>query len=771
MLFLQPPFLIIEGVAVFGDHLGEQFYYLPAMPHLSTMRDEVAGVDLPQIQLLKFRRTAGDGGGFLTIGVDLSFDETRLENVAAELRRIHHLDRDPVLGPVPLEDGSVRLMILGQSSATPAVPGQPPAPAGDQPEPRYVMKINPPYASKPALYGNNEAIFSVELDEDGVQLVEASLLQGEMLPIGVMYSLDFHALRPAFTVRVTADWNRVQKHFEESFGFDVMFASVDIDKVIDELIESRAVVIDVTSYLPEGEDAGAWVGRRDQAVNDFKDMVLESFFEPSIEPVKEEEDGWDKFTHTAERLSLLAATGGWGGAVKFHYVKKDITRIDTKRLNLTMNERVTVKRSIYPQANLKSLGSELRSLIDQGRIQRSQIVQEVTLNHAWFRRREIEAHALVNFDHDEVESVNITAEYGGDPQTLRLSKGEDSGKRQWNSILDGNAMRREVQYRYQVHFRDVDTTERPGLVESGALVVRGDQVEISPRAEGVYFVDDIVFGADSLPWDRYPSVSVEARYTDEEHKIRLAETFLLSRSKAEATWRRFRLDPRLDGYQVQVTYLAADHRDIVVPWRDTNQERLLIRDPRPVKRTLQVVPAVPWVLVAMVIVEVEYADPANGVQERQTLSFLNTDADRLPKIFSASLVDPEHRFVTYSAMILLNDNRMITIPPSVTAGPAIFIRTDMVGHRVVTVRPGIAAFAPAGIIRMEAQLSFADAGLSFADTLTFLSARDSGYFEFDYVATERSRYHCLSRTVYANGLVQESDLGLLGGDRLMLPAA
>lgn len=772
MLFLQPPFHIIEGVAVLRDNSPGQYYFMPAMPRLSTVRDEATGVDLPQIQLLKFRGGAG-AGGFLTFAVDLSFDEERLENVAAEIRRLDGLDRDPLLAPVQVENGSVRLMILGQSSAPPPGPGQPPAPPGGPGEPRFVMKINPPYESKPALYGNNEAIFSVELDADGVQLVEASLLQGTMLPIGVIYALEFYALRPAFTVQVTADWNRVQKHFEESFGFDIMFASVDIDKVVDELIESRAVVIDVTSFLPEGEDAGSWVGRRDQAINDFKDMVLDSFFEPSIEPVKEEEDGWDKFTHTAERLSLLAATGGWAGVAKFHYVKKDITRIDDKKLNLTMNERVTVKRTIYPQANLKSLGSELRSLIDQGRLDRSQLIQDVTLNSDWFRRRQVEAHALVNFDHDDVESVNLTVEYGGDPQTLRLSKGADSGTRQWNSILDGDVMRREVDYRYRVNFRDVDTTERPGVVESPPLVVRGDEFEISPRAEGVYFVDDIVVGADTLPWDRYPSVSAEVRYTDEEHRIRLAETFVLSKAKPETTWRRFRLNAELDDYQVQITYLAADHRDIVVPWHTTNQERLLIRDPRPAKRTLQVIPAVPWALVAMALVEVWYIDLPNGIQERQTLSFLNTDADRLPKLFTSSLADPEQRFVGYSAMILLNDNRMITVPPSMTAGPAVFIRTDMTGHRVITVRPGIADFATAGIVRMEADLDFADtgAGLSFADTFTFWSARDVAFFEFDYTAADQDRYHCHLRTLYANGMVQERDLGLLDGDRLMLPAA
>src|SRR5262249_10897361 len=158
-----------------------------------------------------------------------------------------------------------------------------------------------------------------------------------------------------------------------------------IDKVIDKLIEDRVIVIDVDSFLPEGEDGGSWVGRRDQAVNDFKDMVIHNFFTPSIEPMKEEKDGWDKFTDTTERLSLLAATGGWGGVAQFSYTKRDFTRIDQKTVNLTMNERVTVRRRIYPQATIKGLSKFLRD----AHLDLSRFVTSVDLNNDWFQQRKV----------------------------------------------------------------------------------------------------------------------------------------------------------------------------------------------------------------------------------------------------------------------------------------------------------------------------------------------------------------------------------------------
>lgn len=770
MLFLKPPFHIIEGVAVFGDHANvRQFYYMPAMPKLSTIPGP-NGSQIPQISLTKFRG-GQENGGFLTFEVNLGIDQERLDTIAAKFKQINHLRDEPIGAPVILEGGSVQLMILGEMSPPPLPPGTTPRPVADE-DRLFKPQINPPYASKPALYGDNQAIFSVKLNEEHVQLIEASLFQGELMPAGVIYSLDFYALRPAFTVKVSADWERVQTQFQESFGADIFFASTQIEKVIDKLIEDQAIKIDVDSFLPEGEDAGSWVGRRDQAVNDFKDMVLEDFFTPSIDPTKEEEDGWDKFTHTAERLSLLAATGGWGGVVKFSYTKRDYTRIDQKRINLTMNERVSVKRSIYPQAALKGLGQPIRDLIAQGIVDRTRFVQEVTLNSAWFQKRTVKAHALVNFDNDNVEAVNLTLRYGNQPQTIRLSKAQPTAERAWNSIVNAGVMQRNVDYDYRVDFRDVDTGERPGVVRSGTLTTQGDEFDVSPRGENLYFIDEIKFAADLLPWDRFPNVSVEVRYADGQNDIDLEETFVLTRAKSDASWKRFRLNPSLDTYDIRVSYLAADHRDIVKDWTTTNREMFIVRDPRPAKRIVQVIPAVSWDLVSMVFVELAYVDEANDVEERQTLSFFNTDQDRTPKSFTAGLVDPENRLVHYSASILLKDNRLISIPSSTTVGSLLAIRSDMTGHKIISVRPSDVNFAGKGILRMEADLKYTDmnAGLSFADSFTFWSPKEVQYFEYDYAAADWNKYSCKARMVLANGLVQERDLGLLNGDKLILPA-
>ena len=55
-----------------------------------------------------------------------------------------------------------------------------------------------------------------------------------------------------------------------------------------------------------------------------------------------------------------------------------MTRIDRKSINLTMNERVTVRRSIYPQAHLSGLFRLLRDA--QGQIDKDRFITSVTLD-------------------------------------------------------------------------------------------------------------------------------------------------------------------------------------------------------------------------------------------------------------------------------------------------------------------------------------------------------------------------------------------------------
>jgi hypothetical protein len=156
-------------------------------------------------------------------------------------------------------------------------------------------------------------------------------LKGEMSPIGIVYALDYLALRPAYNVSVNVDWDRVQKHLDEKFGTSLPFFSSEIEKAVDELIENRAIEINVDTFVAEGDaDSGGVTGRRDKAVEEVREMITSSFFTSSIDPIKEEKDSAD----TALKIIRGIATGGIDAQKSlFSYKNIDYKRID-KRVSI-----------------------------------------------------------------------------------------------------------------------------------------------------------------------------------------------------------------------------------------------------------------------------------------------------------------------------------------------------------------------------------------------------------------------------------------------------
>src|SRR5690349_20186477 len=115
MIYLEPPFYFINGVMVYRDHLDPLYcYYLPVSPRLRRVRDEATGRDVPQVQLIKYKSEVAGNGGFFNFDVHIGLTQTERDDIAAEVKRLGRLPATPSLVPVPVLDGTVRLMVFGQ---------------------------------------------------------------------------------------------------------------------------------------------------------------------------------------------------------------------------------------------------------------------------------------------------------------------------------------------------------------------------------------------------------------------------------------------------------------------------------------------------------------------------------------------------------------------------------------------------------------------------------------------------------------------------------
>ena len=156
-------------------------------------------------------------------------------------------------------------------------------------------------------------------------------------------------------------------------------------------------------------------------------------------------------------------------------------------------------------------------------------------------------------------------------------------------------------------------------------------------------------------------------------------------------------------------------------------------------------------------VDLSYNDPANSISLQGSVTFSRVDP--APKSFTAELRDPNQRRVAYEITILFNDGKMVQIPRSYTLDSRIFVRSDMHGHKIVSIRPQAADFSGLQIKQVVVNMKYEDLGngLSYNSQSSFAAPGDSASFEFDYVDPNQSKYSYQSSVQYISGLSRDSD--------------
>jgi len=267
MLQLGTGMQTIQGVTVFPDHADEeQYWYLPA--HLSIARRPED--DWPQFTFMKFKREATsegvEGGGFLLFTVELTLPE----KVESEIRS--KIPSNARLSAVPFDSGTVECVALNLQG-----PGGTTATVSDVGSFVAVQTILG--ARVPSLFGDNQAVFSLSLTAEGATLLESAFAQGAA-PIGVIYQLTFTAMQPALDVRITADFERIYKHFSAGINANIYYVEVGIEVGLEELVQNGAITIEVTNFSTADDKSD----QEQAAIEFFKQHLLQAWFTPTLTP-------------------------------------------------------------------------------------------------------------------------------------------------------------------------------------------------------------------------------------------------------------------------------------------------------------------------------------------------------------------------------------------------------------------------------------------------------------------------------------------------------
>jgi hypothetical protein len=674
-----------------------QFYYLPNFPHIARMED-----GSPAIRLLVFRDdvdTTGaadpDAVGFVSLDVDLAWPPDVIERAASKLRVEDGLAQAPRLTPIFFHKGSVKLMLLDAVSPEEDAAG----PTEMQPT-KFVTKIIG--AGSPSLYGDNRAIFQASVSKKGAAALSGSL--DGVTAIGVVYSLTFAGLQPAFKVKARVDWQKVYDHFSEREQADFLFYESDIQKSIDKMAEEKVIEVDVTV---EGIGAEAMDAEREPVMTAIRQLIFDKFFEATF---KREDGAGDStgnnIVDTLTHIHQNALTLGVG----YTYHRKEVTVEELRSLDIDWTARKATERTIYPQAHM-------HNLLTNANVTREQLVTIIDARDDVWRTLPIEIMAAAAWEADGIAGITVDIEYGdadsGELRSMSTFLDKDHSKivrREWMDRASGN----ELRYRYEVVFQDGSVRGPSTKVSSGWRDHEGTVLVVTPRE--LYEAVELEVGVvPTFPFERWPAVQAILRYRADDGSFEHYEDGVLT-ATVRSIKSRFRIDSGVPGRrEVQLLYIGASGERVATPWMPMPQDQWVVEDPHPDKLVVRAVVAGDRANIANLLVDLEYEDQENGVFEMGNLSF-ETERLNQPLSWTVNLADPGKRRYRYRMTLVTKKGEFLQTGWISTDAPTLPVGEVYVRRLSVELVTGL---LDPGVDAVEVAVAYHDAVGNVHDEKTF----------------------------------------------------
>lgn len=594
MLDLSKPLGQIDGLTLFGDHENADLvYYLPDEIDLRMLTP-----DRPDLSLQIFYPDEAITGGavnlenavgaILSLGVQCKLSPVREELIRSTLASQRGSD-NLRFTPPPWEDGTVELLLLDtQSSETVA------SAVSDNQMVRGVVGSRRPSLSDGLL----SSLFHVRLEQRGTALVTAAI-NGQIGSLaGVLYDLQFAALRPTVDLRMSADLNRCAEFFRGGVGVQVYYVSADISATFGKMREQGVIKVDLVSQATDPESERMV----NECIKDFYDVLMRELFKPTVSPAE-----------------TLGAIGGMGSAPQTSIVKFTFayTKVDHERIvEVDYRKRSATRRTHNPQSHLARLAT-----IRGGA---SQVIQRVPLSSAW-REFEVEVAAPSAFDEANLRQVRVVIWRGRDP-VLSLEDARDGGLRMPANVIaladlalskiDSNPRRlswvtqpNEVPfYRWQARlsYAPVDDVDSPAEIWSEPHVSGSADLDLFPEILAPLHQTILKLGAAQAEIPQ--SIEAQLVVRDPKNQKLVERRLAVDATKPEARWGIRRSEQQRVTREATLVYRYEAGASLSRPPQQVLDRELFANDP--FMKTIMVVPLVigaPADLVEVVLI-VRYED-------------------------------------------------------------------------------------------------------------------------------------------------------------------
>jgi hypothetical protein len=742
MLYLDNPIGSIAGLTIFRDHAKPNlFHYACERPRLA-MNDGV-----PEFVFMIYQSDVTDnpnltaeakqqlGGGFLAFTVDLSVDKEQMDLVKKQLAPLS--DGAVELAPVLYREGTVRLSITKDTAEAPGAASN---------APKGVSFFEEVYgAGKPSLLANNRATFGVMLNHEGAILMEAALKSG-ISPIGVIYDLEYLGMRPAFNVKITADYKRIYSHLEMQFGVrggvGPISAAVDIGLAWQKLREDGSIKVEVTNFT----DDENFRKQADAAFDWFKTELMTDFFKSSLEPpsfmkqgqsagllgalqsllgpLTESQQGPSKPTlgapttlaptPTAPPTSLdssaqttgdrnQAATaaapppGGGGGAaatgaqfgVQVGFSLKMYKQEELKTRSFEYNMQAAVARPAAPQGLFSTMVNGLDL---------SRAIKRVKLDDDFFKHVNATFVLGAELAREKIDLVTVNIEYPGvrpegtPPEHVggMTFTPQDAGPKTFRTFLNDNM---DLRYRYKmdVHFAsDSEWEGNEPHFTSGWIVETGQAPQINPFAAVDRLTIEVVLGKDVA--EPVQQVQVELEYDDPSVGMRAVKTYQFSPGDPSRVWKLRLSEGAKQAFRYRTTYFLPNNVRHQTEWTDSGEIKnevyaLVINGPFKNTMEYSVTSLLDPSDILEASVDILYTDPERRYERRERVVYSSESSDQtLIRKVAIPTLDAVPKGVRYTVSGVRSNGSVFENPPvEVPAGQRIVVSDGVGETRIIKV--------------------------------------------------------------------------------------
>jgi hypothetical protein len=763
VLYLDAPIGPIRGLTILRDHADpDLFYYMNDRPRLA--RND----GVPEFVFLKYKRDITDnpsmsaedkerlGGGFLAFTVDLSVDEAVLDDVRRRLAVF--AAGTPKLTPVQYRKGTVRLSI------TKDLASQPDAPAGTAPQSTFFEEVYG--ATKPSLIGDNRATFGVTLNHEGATAMEAALKSG-ISPIGVIYDLEYLGLRPAFDVKIHADYKRIYNHLEIEFGLKAGYgpisAAVDIGLAWQKLRDDGSITVQVIKFTDDADLRR----QADAAFDWFKTELLRDFFKSSLEPPTFMRQGQGGLVGALQSLlgpltqsqqgspnpalgapttaaptvaappvgpnsglvSLAdtnrAATAGAGGqasathgtgggpaaggfGIQLGFSLKRIEQEELKERDFEYSEQAAVAMEAAPQG----LFSTMVSGLDLRRA-----MKEINLDDDFFKRIAATFTLAADLAAEKIAAITVNVEYpaerppGVQPDQVAgfAFTAQDSAPKKFETFLNEHL---DLRYRYRLAVDFTGDNEWEGdepHYEAGWVTTTGPSVGVDPFSALDRFDLEVVVGSDLAESD-VRQVQVELVYEDPGTGFRAARTMTFKPTDASGHWKLRFGEATTRTYRYRITYFLPNNVRVQTDWVEgdpvtTERGSLTLHSPFRGQFEFRVVPVLDPALIIEADLDVLYREADTGYERRQTITFPGGGGPLGGQTVTLPTLAEHPGGVVTTTTVVRADGSVFEGPPTDVPAVRKVILSDGVGQtRRIQVNLSSADLSAAGLLAVRVRL-------------------------------------------------------------------